>query len=217
MLQLIVRIDPPPPPAKKRGRFRGTKRKHAVEDLFQRCMEGSDDAWKDLYGILLPETRRHVQNIFRRFSLGKLVQEHLDNAIGYVFEELYVARHEFTADHFGMEFRIFRRKKIIQFMNREISYHRRFVLIPDGIHEGHESSGAAVSNPEDKYHEFMDMVRILDGLPPKYGLVCKLRLLEDLSYADISRLLKINESTARTRFLRAMKKIKKKNILKPRG
>ena len=215
MLQLIVRIDPPSPPTRIRGRIRDKKRKPVVEDLFQRCMEGSDDAWKDLYGILLPETRRHVQNIFRRFSLGKLVQEHLDNAIGHVFEELYLARHEFSAAHFEMEFRFFRRKKIIQFMNREISYHRRFVLIPDGIHEGQESSDAAVSNPEYKYHEFMDMVRILDGLPPKYGLVCKLRLLEDLSFADISRLMKINESTARTRFLRAMEKIKRKNILKP--
>jgi RNA polymerase sigma-70 factor (ECF subfamily) len=56
-----------------------------------------------------------------------------------------------------------------------------------------------------------DMVKVIDGiidnLPAQYKSVFLLRAMEDLSYRDISSILKITESTARARYLRARKKI----------
>lgn len=174
------------------------------------CMEDVDGAWDELHHRLMPETKTHVQNIFRRFSLGKVVEGHLDHAVNFVFEELYLARHAFSPDRFELEVKIFRRKKIILYMNREIAYRRKFVTGFEGSAEDMNKMDAGAPNPEGKYNEFIDLVRTLDGLPQRYALVCRLRLIEDLSFADIAGMLKINESTLRTRFLRGMEKLKKK-------
>ena len=194
----------------------GTSGKRAqgtsIEDLFRRCLEESGEAWDELYRLLLSETGRHVQNIFRRFSLARHLDEHLDNAVNYVFGELYISRHEFAPERFAVEFRFFRRKTIIRYMNREIAFHRRFVTTGSSGDEQRGQACAGTADPEREYLEFMDLVRLLDRLPPKYGLVCKLRLIEDLSFADISGMLRINESTARTRFVRGMDQIKKRLV-----
>ena len=180
------------------------------ERLFRSCVAGNRAAWDKFYILLLPETRRHVQNLFRRFSMAKVLPEHLDSAVGYVFEELFMSMHEFTPERFDLEFKLFRRKKIIQYMNREIAYHRRFITIPGGL-DGHGNPREIhKSDPERRYQEVLDIVGLLDRLPPKYGLVCKLRLMEDRSFAEISALLRINESTARTRFQRGVKKVGKR-------
>ena len=179
--------------------------------LYGRCREGSREAWDELVRRLDADTRLHVRNIFNRFGLGSVVEDHLDQAVSYVFEELYIEDQAFSPDHFDLEFRLFRRKKIVRFMNREIAHYRRVRSLDDGL-EGRVAASASGqdADPEDTYLRFMDMVKLLDRLPPKYGLVCKLRLLEDLSFADVAAVLGINESTARTRFNRGLDKIKKK-------
>jgi RNA polymerase sigma-70 factor (ECF subfamily) len=56
-----------------------------------------------------------------------------------------------------------------------------------------------------------DMAKVIDdiieSLPHEYKSVFLLRAMEDLSYSDISSILKISVSTARARYLRARRKI----------
>ena len=47
--------------------------------------------------------------------------------------------------------------------------------------------------------------RALDDLPPKRSAVCKLRLIDELSYAQIAERLGISEKTVETQLARGLK------------
>src|SRR5438105_4040790 len=73
-------------------------------------------------------------------------------------------------------------------------------------HVGQGAAAAAAIQSELEAAEFVAAVqRALDELPPKRSAVCKLRLIDELSYAQIADRLGIREKTVETQLARGLK------------
>lgn len=70
-----------------------------------------------------------------------------------------------------------------------------------------ENTGNEMESVEDHYEE-IDLLRVLDSLPPKDKLVVELRFFEDKKLEDISLILKENVNTVKSRLYRSLKKMR---------
>ena len=56
--------------------------------------------------------------------------------------------------------------------------------------------------------------RLLDGLPPNEEEIVRMNVVDELSFVEISRILNLPQSTAKSRFYSGMKKLREKYIKK---
>ncbi|HEY6156325.1 MAG TPA: RNA polymerase sigma-70 factor [Gemmatimonadales bacterium] len=74
-----------------------------------------------------------------------------------------------------------------------------------GGHVGPEATAAAIQSELEAAELVALVQRALDELPPKRSAVCKLRLIDELSYAQIADRLGIREKTVETQLARGLK------------
>ena len=74
-----------------------------------------------------------------------------------------------------------------------------------GGHVGHVATVAAIQSELEAAELVAAVQRALDELPPKRSAVCKLRLIDELSYAQIADRLGIREKTVETQLARGLK------------
>src|SRR5438128_4253417 len=74
-----------------------------------------------------------------------------------------------------------------------------------GGHVGHVATVAAIQSELEAAELVPAVQRALDELPPKRSVVCKLRLIDELSYAQIADRLGIREKTVETQLARGLK------------
>ncbi len=74
-----------------------------------------------------------------------------------------------------------------------------------GGHVGHVATVAAIQSELEAAELVAAVQRALDELPPKRSVVCKLRLIDELSYAQIADRLGIREKTVETQLARGLK------------
>ncbi len=74
-----------------------------------------------------------------------------------------------------------------------------------GGHVGQAATAAAIQSELEAAELVAAVQRALDELPPKRSAVCKLRLIDELSYAQIADRLGIREKTVETQLARGLK------------
>src|SRR5438477_2730235 len=74
-----------------------------------------------------------------------------------------------------------------------------------GGHVGQAATAAAIQSELEAEELVAAVQRALDELPPKRSAVCKLRLIDELSYAQIADRLGIREKTVETQLARGLK------------
>lgn len=173
-------------------------------DLVVECRNGSRKAHNDLYRLY----SKAMYNIALRIlnqedEAADVLQESFIDA----FARIGDFRQETT---FGLWM-----KQIV--VNKSISQlrKRRMELIPIEDTDVEALADTELPDPEELELQVRQVRSAIQQLPDGYRVVLSLYLLEGYDHEEISHILKINENTSRTQYMRARRKLAE--LLKKQG
>ena len=170
-----------------------------IYDLVDRCKTGDRRAQHDLYS----RYAKAMYNVCRRI-VGH--EAEAEDVLQEAFLDAFTNLHRFRAEStFGAWL-----KQIV--VNRAVSHlrSRRAVLVStDNLGEGFDVPDLTDSGPDQETLEW-DVERVrraIQTLPDGYRVVLTLHLFEGYDHEEIGQILRIGESTSRSQYLRAKRKL----------
>ena len=93
-------------------------------------------------------------------------------------------------------------------VNKSIDRYRRESRMPSRIDVEEFKEIEFVKYDDDELYSVEQIKKVIESLPEGYRIVITLRLLEEMEYEEIARVLGINESSVRSQYARGIAKLK---------
>lgn len=93
-------------------------------------------------------------------------------------------------------------------VNKSIDRYRRESRMPLRIDVEEFKESEFVKYDDDELYSVEQIKKVIESLPEGYRIVITLRLLEDMEYEEIARVLGINESSVRSQYARGIARLK---------
>ena len=93
-------------------------------------------------------------------------------------------------------------------VNKSIDRYRRESRMPSRIDVEEFKEIEFVKYDDDELYSVEQIKKVIESLPEGYRIVITLRLLEDMEYEEIARVLGINESSVRSQYARGIARLK---------
>lgn len=93
-------------------------------------------------------------------------------------------------------------------VNKSIDRYRRESRMPLRIDVEEFKEIEFVKYDDDELYSVEQIKKVIESLPEGYRIVITLRLLEEMEYEEIARVLGINESSVRSQYARGIAKLK---------
>ena len=173
--------------------------------LVRRCLKNDQSAWEEMVKRYGGEVKSHVIYIMKQYNCGHLIEEHIDNIVLYIFEELYLNLPKYNFVNFPAWFSLLRRSKTLQYLKEELRFSDRNV----------QMGGAESILPDTgggPYRETFrrELLKRVDTLPQKYADPIKFFYFHGLSYDEIGKIMGISTTNVGIRLSRGLKKLRKK-------
>jgi len=166
------------------------------DDLIHRCRQGDPDAYQKIYKLY----SRSMYNVgFRIVNNTEEAEDVLQEAFISAFKNMDFYRGDAT---FGAWL-----KRIV--VNKAINYLKKRKLERFPENEDWDVRQEDGENDMEQFPYTVDQVRkAIEALPDGYRSVLSLYLLEGYDHGEIAEILEITESTSKSQFNRAKKKLK---------
>lgn len=93
-------------------------------------------------------------------------------------------------------------------VNKSIDRYRRESRMPLCVDVEEFKENGFINYDDDELYSVEQIKKAIEALPEGYRIVITLRLLEDMEYEEIARVLGINESSVRSQYARGIAKLK---------
>ena len=177
----------------------------SMNALAAKCQQGDKDAWQQLVESLHPQVESHVVYILKRYGMTHLINNHLQDIVNYIWEDLIKNLFKFKGHDFEIWTAFRRAKRVLDYIRKEGRYQP---VQSGGDHNLSMADASFCTDVQDQIYSQQILVMV-DKLPIKYALFIKLYYWKGLPYKDIAQLLGIKSSSVGSLHGRAIKKFKK--------
>lgn len=169
------------------------RKEYIHKDIIEASKKGKDKARYQLYNLY---SKAMFNVSFRMMNNREEAEDMLQEAFTQVFRKLDTFRYESS---FGS----WMKRIVVNTCINEINRRKLELVYCDEIyHDGH--TGEEDENPE---YSTKDIMKAMELLPKGGRMVFSLYLLEGYDHGEIAQILNITESTSKSQFMRAKRRI----------